>query len=160
MRGGVDMKLDKNDFIVLSHFRNDARCRLTTMSRKTGIPVSTLFDKLQGYEGTIVRKMSSILNFEALGFRTRANILIRSNNTMLHSHLTTHPAVNSLFQVTNGYDYLAEAVFRDLRALQQFIGELEKKYRAKTEVYYVVEDLKRESFLEDASLVDVVASAS
>lgn len=155
------MKLDKNDLIVLSQFRNDARCRLTTMSRRTGIPVSTLFDKLQSYERTVFRKMAPLFDFDALGFRTRANMLIRSSNSKLHQHLVKHPSVNSLFQVTNGYNFLAETVFRDLRSLQHFVDELQRTYRAKVDVYYVIEDLKREGFLEDASLIDMpVDSAS
>ena len=43
--------MKKKDQILLSYLRKDARMPLTKMSKKTNIPVSTLFDRLKVNEG-------------------------------------------------------------------------------------------------------------
>jgi DNA-binding Lrp family transcriptional regulator len=153
------MNITKKDLIVLAHFRRNARCRLTALSRETGIPVSTLFDKLSAYEEHIVSKTISLLNFGALGFPTRANVLLRGGKDReeLKHHLLMHGAVNSLYKVNNGFDFLAECVFRNMKELEEFIDRLRSDYDVKGhETYYVVDDLKREAFLSDPSLVDLL----
>ncbi len=149
--------ITKTDLIVLAHFRQDARCRLTTLSRKTGIPVSTLFDKLREYEPNIVPKTISLLNFEALGFTTHVNVLIKAGKEERHlrEHLLKHPSVNSLYKVHDGFDFLAEGVFRHLRELDNFVQQLKQQFFARSiEVQYLVDDLKREGFLSDPTLVE------
>lgn len=153
------MELTKKDFTVLSHFRQDARCRLTALSRRTGIPVSTLFDKMTNYQGNVVYKTISLLNFSALGFGTRANVLLRGGKDReeLKNHLVNHPLVNSLYKVNNGFDFLAECVFRSMKDLEAFVDHLRNTFDVRSnEVYYVVDDLKREGFLADPSLVDLL----
>jgi DNA-binding Lrp family transcriptional regulator len=149
--------ITKTDLMVLAHFRQDARCRLTTLSRKTGIPVSTLFDKLREYEPKVIPRIVSLLNFEALGFSTHVNVLIKAgkDSLQLREHLVKHPSVNSLYKVHDGFDYLAEGVFRNLRELDEFVQQLKHSHGVRSiEVQYLVDDLKREGFLADPSFVD------
>lgn len=151
--------LKKTDFLVLSYFRKNARCRLTTLSRKTGIPVSTLFDKLNEFEGGIVRKTVSLLNFSAIGFSTTANVLlkVRKDKEKLKQHLLKCPSVNSLYKINNGFDFLAECVFRSVKELEEFVESLKEGHSIGTaEVYYIVDELKREDFLSDPSYVDIL----
>ena len=151
--------LKKKDFLVLSYFRQNARCRLTSLSRKTGIPVSTLFDKLNEYEGKIVQKTISLLNFSAIGFSTRANVLlkVRKDKSLLQHHLLKSQSVNSLYKVNNGFDFLAECVFRSVKELEDFVEDLKEEHSVGTaEVYYIVDELKREEFLSDPSFVDIL----
>jgi DNA-binding Lrp family transcriptional regulator len=157
-------KITKKDFIILSHFRQNARCRLTKLSRATGVPVSTLFDKLNGYQDTIVHRTVSLLNFGALGFSTRANILLSvdgKDKPNLKQHLLSHISVNSLYRVNNGYDFMAECIFRDIKELEEFVDQTRAQYTInKHEVFYVVDDLKREAFLADPNLVDLLLRPS
>lgn len=153
------MQLNRKDLTILSHFRRNARCRLTTLSRLTGIPVSTLFDKLSEYESSVVHKTVSLLNFGAIGFGTRANVLLRAgkDRELLRQHLLKHAWVNSLYKVNNGFDFLAECVFRDIKDLEDFLDQLKAKHDIKAcEVYYVVDDLKREAFLADPAFIDTL----
>lgn len=153
------MNIKKKDLIVLSHFRRNARCRLTTLSRTTGIPVSTLFDKLHEYEQGIVQKTVALLNFGALGFSTRANVIIKAGKErdLLKEHLLKCPSVNSLYKINNGFDYLAECIFKSIKELEDFVDNLRTEYSVKTaNVYYIVDELKREEFLADPSLIDML----
>ena len=39
--------MNTKDMKMIAHLRQDARMPLTKMSRRTGIPVSTIFDRLK-----------------------------------------------------------------------------------------------------------------
>ena len=153
------MEITKTDLIVLAHFRKDARCRLTALSRKTGIPVSTLYDKLVQYKKSVVHKTVSLLNFSAIGFHTRANVLLRigKEREQAKEHLLKQDAVNSLYKVNNGFDFLAECVFRNIKELEDFVEQLRTKFDVRSsEIYYIIDELKREAFLSDPTLVDML----
>ena len=111
------------------------------------------------YDGKVVHKTISLLNFGEIGFGTRANVLLRAgkDKEQLKRHLIDHLFVNSLYKVNNGFDYLAECVFRSMKDLESFIDHLREQFDVRgSEVYYVVDDLKREGFLADPSLVDLL----
>ena len=59
---------------IISHLRNNARIPLTTMSKLTKIPVSTLFDRLKTNEDDIITKHTSLLDFAKLGYNARVNL--------------------------------------------------------------------------------------
>ena len=64
--------VNQKDLLILSHLRQDARMKLTKMSRATRIPVSTLFDKIRGYQvNSIVSKNASLVDFSKLGYQAR-----------------------------------------------------------------------------------------
>ena len=55
----------------------------------------------------------------------------------------------------NGYDFMAECVFRDMRELEELCERLERNYGVKQrEVHYVIEELSRERFLADPALLE------
>ena len=50
-----------------------------------------------------------------------------------------------------------EAVFVNIKDLEAFLESLDKKFKIENkEVYYIVEDIKKEAFLSDSLLLDVV----
>ena len=44
---------------------------------------------------------------------------------------------------------MVESLFYDVKELEEFISELEKFKLITLKVYYIIDDLKRESFLEN-----------
>ena len=70
--------LDKKELIILAKLRENSRESLTRMSRKISIPVSTIYEKLKNYEKTVIKKHTSLLDFNKLGFGTRATIILKS----------------------------------------------------------------------------------
>ena len=72
--------INKKDILIISNLRIDARMPLTKMSRKTNIPVSTIFDRLKINENGLIKKHTCILNFSKLGYNVRANIAFKVNN--------------------------------------------------------------------------------
>ena len=67
--------LNKKDLIVMAYLRQDARMKLTRMSRLTRMPVSTIFDRMKHHEGGLIRKNICLIDFDKIGFHTKANVM-------------------------------------------------------------------------------------
>jgi DNA-binding Lrp family transcriptional regulator len=108
--------MKNSDLLFLTFLRQDARQTLTDISRKTRIPISTLYDKLKHQEQSLIMKHTTLVDFALLGFNCRAKILLstsREEKDQLKNFLGEHPCVNSLFKINNGFDFLVEQkVFR------------------------------------------------
>ncbi|HLC85723.1 MAG TPA: Lrp/AsnC family transcriptional regulator [Candidatus Nanoarchaeia archaeon] len=151
--------LDKKELIILAKLRENSRESLTRMSRKISIPVSTIYEKLKNYEKTVIKKHTSLLDFNKLGFGTRATIILKSkkeNRENLKQFLLENKYVNSFYKINNGYDFMIETVFRELKEVENFVEELENNYGVEEKlVYYIVEELKKEAFLSNADYIKV-----
>jgi DNA-binding Lrp family transcriptional regulator len=143
--------IKNSDLKLIAYLRKNARQTLTEISKKTRIPISTLYDKLRLHERTVILKHTTLLDFAKLGFNCRANILLkagREERDKLGSYLKAHPAVNNLYKINNGFDFLVEGVFSHVKELEDFVDTLEKTFPiAEKKTHYVIEDLKREEFM-------------
>jgi DNA-binding Lrp family transcriptional regulator len=140
------MKL--SDTKILHYLRQNSRTNLTTISRKTGIPVSTIFDKIKMYEQEFVHKFTVLLDFQKLGYNVRAKVLLKvdpQSRDKLRAYLMAHQSVNNLFRINNGYDFALECVFTSIREVEEFVEGLEMQFTVldKT-VYHIIEDIARE----------------
>jgi len=148
--------IKKTDLIIISSLRQNAREKLTDMSRKTRIPVSTIFDRIRLHEGGLIKKHTALVDFSKLGYNTRANIILKvkkEDRELVREFLIKNPSVNSAFKINNGYDFSIEAVFRDIKEVEDFIELLEEKFSIKSkQVFYVIDDLKKEEFLSNPTL--------
>lgn len=138
--------MDVEEQYLVARLRQDARITLTALSRETGIPVSTLFDWMRSLPSLGVKRLSALLDFPALGLRTQATLLLKTaKRDKLQKHLCCAESVNSLWRVNNGYDFLAECAFKDLRELEEFCDRLKRDYGVRSvETHLVIEELKRE----------------
>ena len=140
--------------IILSHLRQEGRIALTEISRKTGLPVSTIFDRICATKA--INRYTLLLNFSALGFGCRALILIRTTKDMrsgLCTYLIRHPYVNTLHRINNGHDFCIEGIFIDMGHLERFVEQLEEQFPIKDiQTHYLLEELAREGFLRDEHL--------
>jgi DNA-binding Lrp family transcriptional regulator len=152
--------LQKKDLLILSGLRANARETLTGLSRKTSVPISTIFDKLKQYEESFIKNHAALINFSSLGFTTRANVMVkvaRDSREKVKLYLQKHPNVNTIYKINNGFDYMLEAIFKNINQLEDFLELLDHKFGLlNKEVYYIVEDIRREAFLSDPSVLDLV----
>ncbi|MBN1543908.1 Lrp/AsnC family transcriptional regulator [Candidatus Woesearchaeota archaeon] len=142
--------MKRKDLLILSYLRNNARQRLTSISRRTHIPVTTIYDNVRKYEKRFIIKHSSIIDFRKLGFNAKTNIALKVNGSRaeLLSYLQEHPNINSLYRTDSEYDVLAELVFRELRDVDEFLETLKKRFSVeKSVVLNITDDLKREDFM-------------
>ncbi|MDD5331266.1 MAG: Lrp/AsnC family transcriptional regulator [Candidatus Nanoarchaeia archaeon] len=151
---------NRKEMLILSRLRQDARESLTKMSKITRIPVSTIYDRLQSCQKDLITKHTSLLNFGKLGFNARVNIMLkvqREKRDEIKDYLEKHRNVNSIYKINNGYDYLIEGIFKNIKQVDEFMDILESRFVLEnTQIYYIVEDIKREAFLANENNLDLV----
>jgi len=149
--------MNKKDLKIISFLRNNARMPLTKMSRETHIPVSTIFDRMKLHEEGLILKHTCLLDFSKLGFNTRANINLkvsREDKEALKDFLQKQDCINSVYRINNGYDFMIEGVFMQIKDMEEFLDTLEKKFNIQDKKsFFIIEDLKRESFLSDPDTI-------
>jgi len=151
--------MNQKDFQIIAYLRRNARMALTDMSRKTNIPVSTIFDRLKANEESFIVKHTCLLDFSKLGYMVRANISLkveRENRDALREFLMKSNCVNSLYKVSSSYDFLAECIFKQIKDLDSFIENVENRFKLQDKnTFFVIEDLKKEEFLSEPQLLDL-----
>ena len=148
--------MNEKDLKILANLRKNARMSLTDISRDTSIPITTIFDKLKLFENKLILKHTSLLDFNKLGYNTRAKVILKvknENKEELRNHLKNNQNVNSLYKINNNHDFLIEVIFKHIVDLESFLDNLEDKYGVlEKSVFYILEDIKREGFLENINL--------
>jgi DNA-binding Lrp family transcriptional regulator len=153
------MTLGQREMIILSQFRRNARQTLTELSRTTNIPVSTIYDKLKVYESSIIKRYTALVDFSKLGYDIRVNISIKAEpcaKKQLTNFIINNLNVNSVYRINSGYDFMVEALFRDMKEMQVFLDELDRIGVKERNEYFISEDLKREAFLAKPEYIDLI----
>jgi DNA-binding Lrp family transcriptional regulator len=149
--------LKQTDIKIIAALRQNARETLTNLSKSIKVPISTLYDRLKANEKSIMTKHTTLLDFTKLGFNCRANIMLRTdrdNREKLGSYLKAHPVINNLYKINNGYDFLAEGVFTNVKELEDFLEDLEAKFvLEEKKTHYIIEDIKREEFMSESAII-------
>ena len=150
---------EQQELLILSHLRSQGRMPLTDLSRKTGVPVSTLFDMLNNREQyKLITKHTLLFDFQKLHYAARATIMIsveKDERDAVAAYLTKHPNINNLCRITNSYDFIIECIFKNVEELEHFSEHLENKFHLKAkETHYIITDLKREGFLSNPKVVE------
>ncbi|MBN2457703.1 Lrp/AsnC family transcriptional regulator [Candidatus Woesearchaeota archaeon] len=145
------MAISKTDLKVLSYLRSDARSSISSISAEIDVPVSSVLSRLRMLEDKIIKKYSTLLNYSKIGF-VQINLIImagarKSDKDALRSFLMEHPNVNSLFQVSDGFDFYLETVFKDIKGFYDFTDSLSSFKIRKIEEHHVIEEIKKEEFL-------------
>ncbi|MBU0470622.1 MAG: Lrp/AsnC family transcriptional regulator [Nanoarchaeota archaeon] len=134
---------------LISCLRENSREKLTSISKKTNIPISTLFDLLKELKEEMITKNTVLINFSRLGYNVRAQILVKVNDKEgIKKHFLCNPNVNNVYKINNGWDFMIEVIHKNIKLLDDFIEGLnEKFFLEKYEVHYLVDEVKREGFL-------------
>jgi DNA-binding Lrp family transcriptional regulator len=146
------LRKKKKDLVILSHLRSDARKSLVDLSKKTGIPASTIYDRVNVHEKGAIRRYTALLDFEKLGFHGRVYVAVKLDNPQkreeLLEFLQNHNTVNSIYKINLGYHYLFEAVFKNVSEAESFIDVLQDKFGLdEKHIFNIIEEVKKEEFL-------------
>ncbi len=144
--------LGTKEFRILSNLRHNSREKLTNIAKTTNMPVSTVFDKIRRYEeNNVIKRHVSLLDFSKLGYEIDVCILLKvekAEREKLREFLNEKECLNSIFKISNGYDFFIEGIFSDMQHLQDFIDEVEENFTLiRNDVFYIVNEMKREEFL-------------
>ena len=152
--------IEAKDAVLLAHLRKNARATLTDISRETDVPVSTIFERLKGPLGKYVKRYTCLLDNTQTGFTARATLIMKVDKEQKHEigqFLQRHQNVNSLYRINNGYDFMADGIFRNMMELEEFIEFLETKFKVKhKDVYLIIGEIKQEGFMADPNSVQLV----
>lgn len=138
---------------ILMQLRDNSRMSLTELSKKINIPVSTIFDKLKKLEQDVIVKNTTLYDFAKLGCPLKVNYVIKARENCrdtVKDFLLTSRMVNSLFRTNNGNDFYVDAMFKDLKEIEDF-NDCLSGMGAKHELFYIIEELKRECFFTPAN---------
>ncbi|MBW3013295.1 Lrp/AsnC family transcriptional regulator [Candidatus Woesearchaeota archaeon] len=147
------MKFSPRELKLLANLRENGRCKLTEISKKSRIPVSTVFDMLQEMQENVITKNTVLIDFSKLGYHTRAQIFIRvekQDKERLKNLLIFADNVNSIYRINGGWDFIIETVHRSIKELDDFLEDLGREVCIQEkEIHYLIEDIKREEFLSN-----------
>ncbi|MBT6773882.1 Lrp/AsnC family transcriptional regulator [Candidatus Woesearchaeota archaeon] len=136
---------------LILELRNNSREKLTSISKRTNIPISTLFDLLKELNEDVIKKSTIILDYSKLGFHTKALVFLkvnRENKEKLKHHLNINPCINSLHKVNHGWNFIIETVHRNIKELDDFLEKLEDNYNIEDkQIHYLIDEVKREGFI-------------
>jgi len=80
-------------------------------------------------------------------------MFFKTTDTMkqgLEQWLKAHNQVNTLMRVNGAWDFMAEACFTTIHALETFTEAISKEFEGvQCSVQYILEDLKREGFVPE-----------
>ena len=140
--------VNKKYLNLIKHLRNNARTPLTSISKITHTPVSTLHDRLKLTEDKYINKHTSLLDFQKLGYALRAKVLVNSTAVIkLKDFIRENPKINSAYNLQGDYNFLLDCIFQDMLDFNNFIEDLSLLPISSKQVYFVYEDIKREAFL-------------
>ncbi|MFH1649985.1 MAG: Lrp/AsnC family transcriptional regulator [Candidatus Woesearchaeota archaeon] len=133
--------------------RKDARKSLTVLSKETGIPVSTVYEKLKQQAPMYVQKYTCLLDFHAMGYRTRAWFLLKvrkDSKQRFEEEVKGNEHINTLIRVSGQYDYVLEGVFTGMQEIEKFVDEMEKLHGLKSVLpLFTLEEITREGFFKE-----------
>ncbi|HIH37645.1 TPA: Lrp/AsnC family transcriptional regulator [Candidatus Woesearchaeota archaeon] len=143
--------ISKKDLRIIALLRENARISLTEISKATNIPISTIFDRLKQSRGSSITRFTTLLNFSHLGYMVRVSMTIkvdRGQKDAVQHFLSSNQSVNSVYKINNGYDFMIEGIFQQIRDVDVFTEELERRF-AITDIksYFIIDDIKKEAFL-------------
>ena len=141
--------LSEKDVQIVRHLRNNARIKLTELSEKLNIPVTTLYGRLKSYEENLIRKHTCLIDFSRLGYYKSVYLVLkaRENKTELRDFLSRHGCINTLLRINYGFDFLLECIFRNEKEVTDFLEELQDNYNPEIQMLNVVEELRKEDFM-------------
>ncbi len=126
----TDTILDPADKIILRELLLDSRKSIRRISRKIGIPSSTIYDRIKKLEkNRVIRKYTIVLDEKKLGYTVKALILINVDGKKIREveeEIARNPNVQVVLDITGEFDIAVIAVFRSIEELDKFVKSLLK----------------------------------
>ncbi|MFC1730559.1 Lrp/AsnC family transcriptional regulator [candidate division KSB1 bacterium] len=144
-------KINSKDMLILKCLRENSNQPLTDIAKETGIPVTTIYDRMRVQGQKVIMKYTVLVDFVKLGYQTKVKIALKvkkEDRKVVKEFLLGHKNLNSLFRINMGYDYLAEMIFMNHAQAHCFVDKLEEKFGIKEkQLFFVVDEIERERFL-------------
>jgi len=141
----------QTDLELIKHLRTGKRKKVTEISKSMNIPVTTLYDRLDVLDERLGIHHTALVDFGKIGFKSNVHMGFRVGidcKDDFQRYLETHPALNSLYQVDHGFDFLAHMVFKDIDEMKVFLDHVNTNFNLLSiQVFDVLGEIKKEVFL-------------
>jgi DNA-binding Lrp family transcriptional regulator len=141
---------------ILAVLRNNSRERIKNISRKVGKEIDEITHFLKGNSHCIT-KYTALLDYAKLGYDVRVFFVLsisKKEKEEVLRYLSYHDSVNSLFKINNGFDFMVECVFKNMKECNSFLEAFEARFLVyRKEDYFILDSLREQKFLSNPNLV-------
>lgn len=118
--------MDETDKKILNVLSENARTSISSISKKTGIPNSTISNRIHKLEeNNIIEQYTTIFNPEKIGVNVTAIIIIQTQ-TEKHENVEIElpkiGQVSQVYSISGEYDILIKVWTKDLEELNEIIN--------------------------------------
>lgn len=143
------VKLQDKDLKIIEALQSNARLGVKQIARKTGIPITTVFNRVKRLEGTgIIKGYEVLIDNKKLGLELEAFILINlAYTSKFHQddfcmELKSLPEVNDCYVISGATNILIKVSIKDIDALNEFIIQnLRKRGVENITTYIIIKEL-------------------
>ena len=110
---------------IIGELRTHCRTSVTHLSESLQVPLATVYKHHKRIEQHFFKKYTALCTFSDLGYPLRFLFFCKLKSMeSLSKDFLAHPAINSVFQLSNGFQLAIDAYFPTLAALESFKEEL------------------------------------
>lgn len=118
--------MDETDKKILNVLSNNARTSISAISKKTGIPNSTISNRIHKLEeNNTIEQYTAILNPEKIGVNITAIIIIQTETEKhenVEKELPKLEQVSQVYSISGEYDILIKVWAKSLEELNEIIN--------------------------------------
>ncbi len=148
------MELDEKDLMILDELKNNSKQRTSGISKKTGIPITTVHNRVKKLESEgIIKNYTVNIDYEKLGKKISAYILVNviyklSDGSKLSQRsvaekIKSFPRVEEVNIMAGATDMLIKVRANDVKDLNYFVIEKLRELDGvdKTQTLIVLEEV-------------------
>jgi len=132
---------------IIKELRDDARIGLKEISQKHDIPISSVHAIIQNIMPRFIDRYVTLIDYPELGFHGQAHVIIKAGQGRyqdLKDFLGSCRCINSFQSINNGYHFMLELMMPSQKDVHDLLEDMEKMFRIKNKIFWVLEDIKRE----------------
>ncbi|MBI5226780.1 Lrp/AsnC family transcriptional regulator [Candidatus Micrarchaeota archaeon] len=143
-------EIDEKDRAILAELRRDGGLSEQKLAKKTGIPMTTVHNRLVKLKrNNVITQYTVRLDFAKLGQPITAYVLVKAapqaDQQKLMEHIATLPNIFEVAMITGEFDILVKARVASMTALNELIVQNLRKQKAvnetRTLISYKTEEL-------------------
>ena len=143
--------LSEKDSQIIRELRKNSRASLKEIASRLELPSSTVHDRVRRFEGNIIAKHTTLINFQEMGFYSHFFFTVKTSREKreeLRDYLRDNRFTNTVYQVNDKFDFLVEVVFENLKQANDFIEEVRERFPIEAiYIHSIIENIKKEEFL-------------
>ncbi len=120
--------MDKKDIKIIQLLLGDGRMKLKAMAKKLGLPITTVYNRLNALEKKGIVRIKAVPDHKKMGYGVEVYVLVnidtsskRVNQEKLSAELAKLPGVLNVAVVTGSRDMIVRAVAKDMDELSGLI---------------------------------------